>query len=43
VLFYSGSYAFDVAERVIGELVKTKVLAEAGSFKTLRIYKKLTA
>ncbi|MEQ1614632.1 MAG: hypothetical protein ABL904_17945, partial [Hyphomicrobiaceae bacterium] len=41
VLFYSGSYAFDVAERVTGELVKQKVLADAGTFKTLRIFKKL--
>lgn len=41
VLFYSGSYAFDVAERVTAQLVKDKVLADAGSFKTLRIFKKL--
>jgi hypothetical protein len=43
VLFYSGSYAFDVAERVFGELTKAKVLADAGTFKTLRIFKKLMA
>ena len=43
VLFYSGSYAFDVAERVTAELTKAKVLADAGSFKTLRIFNKLTA
>lgn len=41
VLFYSGSYAFDVAERVTGELVKQNVLADAGTYKTLRIFKKL--
>ena len=41
ILFYSGSYAFDVAERVTAELVKARVLAESGSFKTLRIFKKI--
>lgn len=41
VLFYSGSYAFDVAERVTAQLVKDKVLADAGTYKTLRIFKKL--
>jgi len=41
MLFYAGSYAFDVAERVTGELVKAGVLADAGSYKSLRIFKKL--
>lgn len=40
IVFYAGSYAFDVAERVIATLVKDGVLAEAGSFKTLRVYSK---
>jgi hypothetical protein len=39
--FYAGSYAFDVAERVIADLTKARVIAEAGSFKTLRLFKKL--
>ena len=41
IQFYAGSYAFDVAERVIAELTKAKVIAAAGSFKTLRLFKKL--
>jgi hypothetical protein len=41
MLFYSGSYAFDVAERVFGELVKAGVLRDAGAFKTLRIFTKI--
>lgn len=41
VLFYSGSYAFDVAERVIAELVEAGVLEAAGSFETLRVFKKV--
>ncbi len=41
MLFYSGSYAFDVAERTFGELSKAKVLKDAGVYKTLRIFEKL--
>ena len=41
MLFYAGSYAFDVAERTFGELIKARVLKEAGVYKTLRIFEKL--
>ena len=41
MLFYSGSYAFDVAQRVFEELVKTGVLVDAGAFKTLQIFTKI--
>ena len=41
MLFYSGSYAFDVAERTFGALVKAKVLSPAGVYKTLPIFTKL--
>ena len=41
MLFYSGSYAFDVSQRVFEELVNTGVLADAGTFKTLRIFTKI--
>ena len=41
ILFYAGSYAFDVAERTFNTLIKAKVLSDAGVYKTLRIFKKL--
>lgn len=41
VLFYSGSYAFDVAERIARKLVDDGVLAPAGSFESLRIYRRI--
>jgi hypothetical protein len=40
VLFYAGSYAFDVAERTAAELVKRGQLKAAGAFKTLRMFHK---
>jgi hypothetical protein len=40
IAFYSGSYAFDVAERVFGTLTREKVLADAGTYKTLRLFKR---
>lgn len=41
MIFYSGSYAFDVAERVSGALVEAGILRAAGAYKTLRIFTKL--
>lgn len=41
MLFYSGSYAFDVAERITGKLVAEGVLEPAGSFESLRIFRAL--
>lgn len=38
ILFYSGSYAFDVAERITGKLVGEGLLQPAGSFESLRIF-----
>jgi hypothetical protein len=38
--FYSGSFAFDVAERVVADLVGRGRLASAGAFKSLRLYSK---
>jgi hypothetical protein len=38
--FYSGSFAFDVAERVVAGLVAKGRLAPAGAFKSLRLYSK---
>jgi len=40
LLFYSGSYAFDVAERISEKLVAEGVLESAGSYKSLRIFRK---
>lgn len=40
VLFYAGSYAFDVAERIATKLVGEGLLAPAGSFESLRIYRR---
>ena len=40
VAFYAGSYAFDVAERITKELVAEGVLEAAGSFETLRIFRR---
>ncbi|MDX2155038.1 MAG: hypothetical protein SFW09_00895 [Hyphomicrobiaceae bacterium] len=42
-LFYSGSYAYDVAERICRMLVAEGVLEPAGSFETLRVYRKRIA
>lgn len=41
--FYSGSYAFDVAERITGELISEGVLEPAGAFETLRIFRRRSA
>ncbi len=41
MLFYAGSYAYDVAERTFGALLNDGTLAAAGAYKTLRIFKKL--
>ncbi len=40
VLFYSGSYAFDVAERIANDLVAEGRLEPAGSFESLRLYRR---
>lgn len=40
VAFYAGSYAFDVAERIAAALVSEGVLEPAGSFETLRLFRK---
>jgi hypothetical protein len=40
MLFYEGSYAFDVAERTAAELVRQRPFVADGSFKSLRIFKK---
>ena len=40
VAFYSGSYAFDVADKIAKKLVAEGLLEPAGDFKTLRIYRK---
>ncbi len=42
VLLYSGSYAFDVAERIAAQLVAEGVLEPAGQFESLRVYRALT-
>lgn len=39
VLLYSGSYAFDVAERIAGKLAGEGRLEPAGSFESLRIFR----
>jgi hypothetical protein len=38
--FYSGSYAFDVADRIAKKLVAEGLLEPAGEYKTLRIFRK---
>jgi len=40
VVFYSGSYAFDVAERIAAKLVAEGVLEPAGTFESLRIFRR---
>lgn len=40
MLLYAGSYAFDVAERISATLVDEGVLERAGSFESLRIFKR---
>ena len=40
--FYAGSFAFDKAEAVGRRLVESGTFADAGSYKTLRIFKKTT-
>ncbi len=40
VAFYSGSYAFDVAERIATKLIAEGLLEPAGEYKTLRIFRK---
>jgi hypothetical protein len=40
ILFYTGSYAYDKAEAVAAELVRTKPFAPAADYKTLKVYKK---
>jgi hypothetical protein len=39
VAFYSGSYAFDIAERIALELVSEGVLEPIGSFESLRLFR----
>jgi hypothetical protein len=41
MLFYEGSYAFDVAERTFGALVKLGRLKPGPTFKTLRMFQKI--
>jgi hypothetical protein len=41
LLFYEGSYAFDVAERTFAGLVKQRRLKPAGTFKSLRTFQKI--
>ena len=44
ILFYTGSFAYDKAEAVAKELVKTRPFdAGAGDYKTLRIFRKRSA
>ena len=38
--FYTGSFAFDIAERVIADLVGNGRLVPAGAFKSLALYRK---
>jgi hypothetical protein len=40
ILFYTGSYAYDIAERNIVDWVKTAPVEEVAGFKTLRIFRK---
>jgi hypothetical protein len=40
VLLYSGSYAYDVAERIAATLVGEGVVSPAGSFETLKVLRK---
>jgi hypothetical protein len=40
ILFYTGSFAYDKAEAVAGELVKVRAFAPAPDYKTLKVYKK---
>jgi len=40
VLFYTGSYAYDKAEAVAKELMRTRPFDDAGTYKSLRIYRK---
>jgi hypothetical protein len=43
VLFYTGSFAYDAAMADIDALAKTGLVAEAGAFKTLRVFTRTTA
>jgi hypothetical protein len=38
--FYTGSFAYDKAEGVAQELVRTRAFEDAGTYKTLRIFRK---
>ena len=40
VLFYTGSFAYDKAEAVAKELVKTRPFDDAGTYKSLHIFRK---
>jgi hypothetical protein len=40
LLFYTGSYAYDIAERILVDWVKTAPVEEVAGFKTLRIFRK---
>jgi hypothetical protein len=40
VLFYTGSFAYDKAEAVAKELVKTRSFDDAGTYKSLHIFRK---
>ena len=40
VLFYTGSFAFDAAERAIAEWARVRAIERVGEFKTLLVYRK---
>jgi len=40
ILFYTGSFAYDKAEAVAGELAKARPFGPAGDYKTLKVYRK---
>jgi hypothetical protein len=40
ILLYSGSYAFDVADRIAQQLVAEGLLEPAGSFESLRVFRR---
>jgi len=43
LVFFAGSFAFDKAEAVIAELLRDRLIEAAGSYKSLRIYRKAAA
>jgi len=42
LLLYTGSYAFDVADRIAAKLVEEGVLEPAGSFESLKVFRRRT-